>query len=413
MPPPMHLATYGKGDAGAMLAHYERSIGERDHIDRDGVVYNLAPEFEGGCHGRFRSLLEGLDIDAKSRPLADFVVTAPKGFSGDTEAFFKACYEFLRGKVGEGRVVAAYVHLDEPGAEPHMHFAFVPSVETPVMTNDKSRPLRWTAKDERKNPEHKAGEIKKDSKGTVRYERVPLVGDDGKPVVRRTATASKLFTKKDMAELHPEIERHLCAALGMRRVGMTLDESDREQRSRKKLSALDHEDYVAVTAEIERSKAERDALAVEVAESKRESMELTAAIAEKEGDLYEVQSAVEDETLRLESLRQEGDRAAGRVEELESVVAAVRGFDHAGRSERRSVLREIARACDGLRARVEAVCGRLRALAGHVRAHVDAPKADAGEKRVTLAGEVGAMREASAVMGAASRPRVERWNHDR
>ena len=34
------------------------------------------------------------------------------------------------------------------GAQPHMHFAFVPIVESAVMTNDKAHPLRWTARDE-------------------------------------------------------------------------------------------------------------------------------------------------------------------------------------------------------------------------------------------------------------------------
>lgn len=149
--------------------------------------------------------------------------------------------------------MCAYVHMDEPGAEPHMHFAFVPVVETAVMTNDKSKPLRWTKKDEKKNSAHKAGEVKKDSKGTVRYKRVPLLREDGEPVVRRTATASKLFTKKDMAEIHPAIEKHLCRALGVERVGMLLDEKDREQKAKKTLSKLDHEEYVAVTREIERA----------------------------------------------------------------------------------------------------------------------------------------------------------------
>ena len=134
----MNLRTYSKGDAGRMLAHYDRSIGERDHIDKDGVVYNLAPEYEGGIRARFRELCDGLDIDAKSRPLADWVVTKPRGFEGDIEAFFKSAYEFMAGKVGDGRIVSAYVHMDEPKSAPHMHFAFVPTVEAPVMTNDKS-----------------------------------------------------------------------------------------------------------------------------------------------------------------------------------------------------------------------------------------------------------------------------------
>lgn len=249
----MHLATYSKGDAGKMLAHYDRSIGERDHIDRDGVVYNLAPEFEGGVQARFRTLCTGIEIGAKTKPLADWVITKPEGYHGDTRDFFKSVYDFMAEMVGEERIVCAYVHMDEPGAEPHMHFAFVPVVETAVMTNDKSQPLRWTKKDEEKNPAHKAGEVKKDSKGTDRYKRVPLLGEDGKPIMRRTATASKLFTKADMAEIHPAIEKHLCKALGVERVGMLLDEKDREQKAKKTLSKLDHEEYVAVTNEIERA----------------------------------------------------------------------------------------------------------------------------------------------------------------
>lgn len=264
----MHLATYSKGDAGRLLAHYDRSIGERDHIDRDGVVYNLAPDFEGGCHARFAGLCLGLEIGAKTRPLADLVVTQPEGFAGDTEAFFEAVYGFLCDVVGKERIVSAYVHLDEPGARPHMHFAFVPVVDVPVMTNDKTRPLRWTEKDEEKNPAHKAGDVKRDSKGTVRYERVPLIGDDGKPVVRRTATASKLISRKDMRELHPKMEEHLCRALGVGHVGIQLNEEDRSHRDAKKLSALDHEDYVRVTAEIERARKEADAARSELVEAR-------------------------------------------------------------------------------------------------------------------------------------------------
>ena len=157
----MHLATYSNRDAGRMLAHYERSIGERDHIDRDLPVYNLAPEHDGGSLGRYRELCEGLEIGAKTKPLADLVVTMPKGFEGGVGEFFRAAYGFLRDRVGDGRIVSAYVHLDEPGAQPHMHFAFVPIVESAVMTNDKAHPLRWTARDEEKNPDHRAGTVKR------------------------------------------------------------------------------------------------------------------------------------------------------------------------------------------------------------------------------------------------------------
>lgn len=345
----MHLATYSKGDAGAMLAHYERSIGERDHIDRDGVVYNLAPEHEGGCHARFEELCDGLEIGAKTRPLADFVVTKPLGFRGDTGDFFKAVYGFLRGVVGDERVVAAYVHLDEPGAEPHMHFAFVPVVESEVMTNDKSRPLRWTAKDEKKNPAHRAGEVKKDSKGTVRYERVPLLGEDGKPVVRRTATASKLLTKKDMSELHPKMEKHLCKELGVSHVGILLDESDREQRAKRKLSELDHDDYVEVTAEIERAKGECAELTCKIAERQGELYELDDAVDTKGMELEDKRREIAEAQRRLECLQEETVRVEKDVAGLEPIAADIQRFEDAGRAGKREILGRISRACDSLR----------------------------------------------------------------
>lgn len=367
----MHLATYSKGDAGKMLAHYDRSIGERDHIDRDGVVYNLAPEFEGGVQARFRTLCAGIEIGAKTKPLADWVITKPEGYHGDTRDFFKSVYDFMAEMVGEERIVCAYVHMDEPGAEPHMHFAFVPVVETVVMTNDKSQPLRWTKKDEEKNPAHKAGEVKKDSKGTDRYKRVPLLGEDGKPVMRRTATASKLFTKADMAEVHPAIEKHLCKALGVERVGMLLDEKDREQKAKKTLSKLDHEEYVAVTNEIERAGREVAELS-ERSECLRQEVEELEPLAvsfvesagavishlgdgSKERGLAEEESSLGNGVGELERRVQEARSRAGELERgnqrLGDRLRDVRG--------RHSRLRE---RFEGLERRLEGVLAGMRSI---------------------------------------------------
>ena len=367
----MHLATYSKGDAGKMLAHYDRSIGERDHIDRDGVVYNLAPEFEGGVQARFRTLCAGIEIGAKTKPLADWVITKPEGYHGDTRDFFVSVYDFMAEMVGEERIVCAYVHMDEPGAEPHMHFAFVPVVETAVMTNDKTQPLRWTKKDEEKNPAHKAGEVKKDSKGTDRYKRVPLLGEDGKPVMRRTATASKLFTKADMAEIHPAIEKHLCKALGVERVGMLLDEKDREQKAKKTLSKLDHEGYVAVTREIERAGREvaelserseclrqeveeLEPLAVTFGESVRTLIEHRGD-GSKERGLAEEESSLGSGIGELERRVQEARSRAGELERgnerLAERLRDVRG--------RHSSLRE---RFEGLERRLEGVMAGMRSI---------------------------------------------------
>lgn len=361
VPPPMHLATYSKGDAGRMLAHYDRSIGERDHIDRDGIVYNLAPEFEGGVQARFRTLCAGLEIGAKTKPLADWVITKPEGYHGDTREFFRAVYGFMAEKVGEDRIVCAYVHLDEPGAEPHMHFAFVPVVETAVMTNDKSQPLRWTKKDEEKNAAHKAGEEKRDSKGTVRYKRVPLLGEDGKPVVRRTATASKLFTKADMAEIHPAIEKHLCAVLGVERVGMQLDEKDREQKAKKTLSKLDHEEYVAVTREIERAGREVAELS-ERSECLRQEVEELEPLAVTFGESVRTLYKARGDGSRERELEAEESGLRSGIVELERQVQEARS--RAGQLERDIErlgmgVRDAGERCERARGRVARLIERL------------------------------------------------------
>lgn len=357
----MHLATYSKGDAGRMLAHYDRSIGERDHIDREGIVYNLAPEFDGGVQARFRTLCAGLEIGAKTKPLADWVITKPEGYHGDTREFFRAVYGFMAEKVGEDRIVCAYVHLDEPGAEPHMHFAFVPVVETAVMTNDKSQPLRWTKKDEEKNAAHKAGEEKRDSKGTVRYKRVPLLGEDGKPVVRRTATASKLFTKADMAEIHPAIEKHLCAVLGVERVGMQLDEKDREQKAKKTLSKLDHEEYVAVTREIERAGREVAELS-ERSECLRQEVEELEPLAVTFGESVRTLYKARGDGSRERELEAEESGLRSGIVELERQVQEARS--RAGQLERDIErlgmgVRDAGERCERARGRVARLIERL------------------------------------------------------
>lgn len=397
----MHLATYSNSDAGRMLAHYDRSIGERDHIDRDGVVYNLAPEFDGGVQARFRTLCAGIEIGAKTKPLADWVITKPEGYHGDTRDFFKSVYDFMAETVGEERIVCAYVHLDEPGAQPHMHFAFVPVVETAVMTNDKSKPLRWTKKDEEKNAAHKAGEVKRDSKGTVRYKRVPLLGEDGRQVVRRTATASKLFTKKDMAEIHPAMEKHLCKALGVERVGMLLDEKDREQKAKKTLSKLDHEEYVAVTREIERAGREVAELS-ERSECLRQEVEELEPLAVTFGESARTLIEHRGDGSKERGLAGEESSLGSGIGELERQVQEARS--RAGELERGNQrlgdrLRDVRGRHSGLRERFEGLERRLEGVLAGMRSIPDTLSEWAQDmarrlgKRVYSPNSLSAMRE--------------------
>lgn len=442
----MHIQTYSSGDVGRMLAHYDRSIGPRDHIDPSLPVVDMMPEGSGSGMERYRRITEGLEIGPKTRPLADIVVTKPKGYDGDALELFRAAYTELAGKVGEGNVVSAHVHLDEPGAQPHMHFAFVPVVETPVMTNDKTRPLLWTRADEAKNPAHRAGTQKTDGKGTPRWRRVPKLDADGRPVMRRTASASKMFSKQAMRELHPQMEKALCAALGVDRVGITLDADD----DRRKLSGLDHREYERLTAEVGRQRQEVERLDRAIAKTKRQGRELVArnrelaqdnaamgdrlsakrdemkglerrnaelneAIADKQGDLIELDSAVSDKEFelqdareRLECLQQAGERASERIEQLESIVADVRRFDHAGRAEKGSILDSIAGRCDALvtriRSRIAEIAERVRAVFNRDDWGIDLD--DEGREAKDVAGdERSPMRLAEAARQAAEASR--------
>ncbi len=348
----MHLATYKAGDAGAMLAHYERSIGPRGHIDPGLPVVNFAPAFPGGCQGRFKALCAGLDIGPKTRPLADFIVTKPEGCAAGDNAFFRAVYEEFEAIVGKERIVSAYVHFDEPGAQPHMHFAFVPIVENVVMTNDKAHPLLWTDADERKNRSHKAGTQKTDGKGTPRWKRVPLLDEDGRPVVNRTATASKMFSRKDMADLHPRIETALCGKLGLERVGLVLDEED----SRRKLSVLEHDEYVRATKEIERAVVEEKEAGERLERLRQREEDEAAAIEELDREIEEKEVEPAGESIgesvgALVANRGDGGRERELEAEKESLGVGIAELECNCRSARKRIS-ELRRGILELRGRI-------------------------------------------------------------
>lgn len=313
----MHLATFSTSDAGKLIAHDERAIGERDHITKDGPVYDLAPAYEGGAQKHYHDLIDGLELSAKARPLASFMVTMPDAVPLERgREFFQAAYEFLAKEVGEANVVSAYVHLDEPGARPHMAVKFVPRVDTPVMTNDKTKPLCWTKADEKKNRAHKAGEQKRDNKGTLRWERVPKLDDAGRPVMRHTATASKMFSKARLTALHPKMEQELCRVLDMEKVGIVLDDDD----ERKRFSRMDHETFVKVTAAEEKAKAGLESVQKEQRTAEEKGEELTARAEQGTNQTAAARARTRELEKEVSGLRSHVDRLETT---LRRVVAAL------------------------------------------------------------------------------------------
>lgn len=70
--------------------------------------------------------------------MCDCVLTVPRSLDPSRrDDFFRSAYGFLSDRYGSENLVSAWVHLDEPDAIPHMHFAWVPA------THDK----RLSAKD--------------------------------------------------------------------------------------------------------------------------------------------------------------------------------------------------------------------------------------------------------------------------
>lgn len=359
----MHLRTFDKSSVGKMLSHYSRNIGERAHIDKDLPTYNLAPTFDRGIHGRYRDLIKDIELGPRSKPLADFILTLPRDFPMERQReFFEAAYDFLEKEVGKDNVICGAVHLDEPKARPHMHFAFVARIDVPEMTNDKSRPLLWTKADEKKNPEHVVGTQKLDSKGTPRWERVPRLDADGNPIMRHTAVTSKMFNRTRLREIHPALEAYLCKELGMEKVGVVLDDDD----ERKKWSSLDHEDFVKVTsakakAEQQAEQAKAEAVAAQERlegvqgrelEAQEKHQELKSRVEQGKGETAEART-------RTGELEREVEQAQGNVSRLETrlrrVVAALRripaALEMASQKLPEGFLQAIKSFEDGLKAR--------------------------------------------------------------
>ena len=105
------------------------------------------------------------------------------------------------------------------------------------------------------------------------------------------------------------------------------------------------------------AQARADAL-VRDAETRRDA--LVAQVADGERRLSDVRMQVDEETDRLECLRQRADGVARDVGELRSIAAEVRGWEAAGKAERGAILDNIVVKCDGLASRIRAGVAGMR-----------------------------------------------------
>lgn len=148
----MHVEKYTKSALGNMLKHYSRD--QKDPECRDNINinltqynYNLAPEREVSDMEFIKNRLgevKHLNRDDVNI-IADWVITKPQDFRGDEEKFFQTVYRGMCSRYGEQNVVSAWIHKDEPHAQPHMHFCFMPVQRTVDKNNQEIEKLNAKA----------------------------------------------------------------------------------------------------------------------------------------------------------------------------------------------------------------------------------------------------------------------------
>lgn len=282
-----NLAGYDIASYGNMLNHYTRHTGDPDQakytyrnggIDKRRTHLNYAIyEKSADLAAEVRRAIDLADVKPRTgakatNVLSDLIVTLPRNerLEGREREFFEAVYRFIvENYVRERCVLGAWVHMDE--TQPHMHFAFVPLVNSVAMTNDKSQPLL-----------DKDGKPKLDGKGTPRYKRVPKLDESGKPAMHYAFGQSKIFDRGKLQKLHPSMEKALEQHFGFK-VGIEL-----EDKGEKVLSSLNQPDYIAAKETLERQNWE---------------------IAATEQHLVEIRG-------KLGALQEEEERLNGRLERL-------------------------------------------------------------------------------------------------
>ena len=344
-----HLEKYKATSVGHMLAHYRRdpsSLG-RENIDpaRVGMDYTLALDPADGLvkpmegvepnwatvEGRIERVNERAKAEGKRAVrkdavvMADVVVTLPENVrEGDEGAFFGWTYCFLADRLGSGNMLGGFVHRDEVRTDgspvrDHMHAAFTPILDGRF--NFKKMCPRTFYQSLHKD----LGDYLEQHLG---YRPEIELGDETR--------ALRVYTDKsaDIDKVRGAVDRAVVQPA--------------------------EEEAARIVAD---AQARADAL-VRDAETRRDA--LVAQVADGERRLSDVRMQVDEETDRLECLRQRADGVARDVAELEPIAADVRRFEGAGRAERGAILDSIAARCAGAaraaRAAIEELGDRIWAL---------------------------------------------------
>ena len=318
--------------------------------------YNARQVEKGHPERQIPDYLEKVRADKKLQPMYEFVVQVGNmeehPDAGTAAEIYGGWLDGFRERFGgQFAVKQAIVHMDE--ATPHMHVEVVPCAESGrglSVQNSMNKAVKQSG-----FPDYKAmlagwDEVLAECMSAHGIERVAgdrerQMGGVDIDTYKRTQAAVREAKQRSM-ELNNEI-------------------ADKQGDLVELDSAIEDREL-----ELRDAESRRVELMDEVACKKLELYEVSDAVDGKEVELEKVAAKLADEQRRLECLRQAGDRVAGRVEELESIAADVRGFEHASRSGKGEILDRVARACDGLAARVrerlEALSAAVERVTGHL-----------------------------------------------
>lgn len=385
-----HIAKYKASAVGKLCAHYNRWQGidnpnvSRENIDKSrthlnytlGVYEKDGKRFIGKVRGSaswatVKGRIDAVNARAKAEGkratrkdavvMADMVVTLPPNVPPeDAYKFFWNSYQYIADRVGRGNLMGGYVHMDE--TTPHMHVPFTPILD-----------------------------------GRFNYK--------------------KMCDRKFYQTFHKGLGDRLEQKMGYR-PEVELSEETRAQRvytSRTKdidkvRGAVDR--AVVQPAEDEAARIVADARTraealVRDAETRRDA--LVAQVADGERRLSDVRMQVDEETDRLECLRQRADGVARDVAELEPIAAEVRRFEGAGRAERGAILDSIAARCAGAaraaRAAIEELGDRIWALMRPRKAKTEQRSLDDVMREATEAARASEALSRGHVAPTNSRPR--------
>ena len=277
----MHVEKY-KGAGVAPVSNHNARVYEsrgyrRENIDSSlsGENYRLGPD-RGPAKEWVNARVAALGLKRRPRSdavlMCEWVVTLPESERGGEREFFEAVYGAMAARYGADNVVSCWVHRDEPGARPHMHFDWVP------------------------------------------------VTRDGR------LSAKEVLSRKELLAVHRDLGRELSQALG-HEVHLLLPS---EERGRRELSRLNDRQYRDAMAERERASAMAASASERAAEAEDARRAAESARMAAEG----AQRAAEDRLECLQATL--GDAESMAAQGLGGLRRVAREGQYVGGRERRA-----------------------------------------------------------------------------